>query len=268
MPIEKVDGVILRKLDLGFDIIPRQVIDSLETSDQIAMYTLLMTRPNNWVIRKEWVKDRLKIGEDRYRAARQKLEDLDIWTVAKISGEDGKMQGSVIWFNPLPPRYLKTDMSETPRLGKTAYLKNKRIIKEQENILSGISEKQSQPITENKKQRQKSSKFEKTTTEDKKTANLIWQAVDSLSPNSKPPNLEEWADTIRLMRERDKRTIEEITSVFLWAHNHNFWRQNIRSPEKLRKQFDNLNSRMISEKSKIPAFEYPERKKESLNEYI
>jgi hypothetical protein len=57
------------------------------------------------------------------------------------------------------------------------------------------------------------------------------------------PNLEKWADTIRLMRERDKLTIKEIRDVFDWANNDDFWQTNILCPATLRKQFPKLTAK-------------------------
>ena len=66
-------------------------------------------------------------------------------------------------------------------------------------------------------------------------------------PKTKKPNLGQWADTIRLMREQDGHTINEIRRVFLWAMADEFWWKNIRSPAKLREQFARLHGQMQNE---------------------
>ena len=76
--------------------------------------------------------------------------------------------------------------------------------------------------------------------EDKYFAEYMALQIKELNPNSKNPNLNSWANEIRLMRERDNRDIQEITRIFDWANNDSFWRTNILSPSKLRKQFDQL----------------------------
>ena len=53
-----------------------------------------------------------------------------------------------------------------------------------------------------------------------------------------------WADVIRLMRERDGFTAEQIREVFAWANDEPFWRPNIRSPRKLREKWDTLTGQM------------------------
>lgn len=58
--------------------------------------------------------------------------------------------------------------------------------------------------------------------------------------NSKKPNPQKWSDTFRLMIERDNRDPEEIKILIHWSQNNDFWKGNILSPEKLRKQYDTL----------------------------
>lgn len=75
-------------------------------------------------------------------------------------------------------------------------------------------------------------------------AQYMGEKLVEIMPNMKKPNLESWANEIRLMTERDNRTLEEIRSVFDWANNDSFWRTNILSPSKLRKQFDKLQLKL------------------------
>lgn len=70
------------------------------------------------------------------------------------------------------------------------------------------------------------------------------------SPFFKEPNLQKWADDIRLMLERDKRTEEQVAYLIDWCQQDSFWKSNILSPAKLRKQFDQLVIKIRSDKSK------------------
>ena len=67
----------------------------------------------------------------------------------------------------------------------------------------------------------------------------------------KAPNFESWANTIRLMRERDGRTHEGIKYLIDWTQNDEFWRGVILSPAKLREKFDQLVVRVKQQKSKV-----------------
>ena len=58
---------------------------------------------------------------------------------------------------------------------------------------------------------------------------------------------QKWADYIRLMIERDKRTPKQIRNMIDWCQADGFWRQNILSTAKLRKQYDTMAPRAMKE---------------------
>jgi len=89
----------------------------------------------------------------------------------------------------------------------------------------------------------------KFTDDDLKLAEWMEGRVKMISPSSKKANLDSWANTIRLMREVDERTLQEIGGLFDWANKDSFWCANILSPEKLRKQWDKLNAKRINHDS-------------------
>ena len=78
---------------------------------------------------------------------------------------------------------------------------------------------------------------------------FIFDRVKAIYPNAKQPNLDKWANTIRLIREYDKLSHKQIQTVFIWANNNSFWQANIRSPEKLREKYEELDIKMQSENS-------------------
>lgn len=82
--------------------------------------------------------------------------------------------------------------------------------------------------------------------DDLAVARTILEGVRSIVPNHKPPDLDRWAETIRLMRERDNRSHTEIVEIFQWANRDHFWKANILSPDKLREKFDQLTAQRIS----------------------
>ena len=84
------------------------------------------------------------------------------------------------------------------------------------------------------------------TPEDHTIARLIFEGVRSAAPSAKEPHWPTWADTIRLMREQDKRTGEEIVAMFEWANQENFWRANILSPNTLRDKWTKLEAKRLS----------------------
>ncbi|MCT4571408.1 DNA replication protein DnaD, partial [Bacillus thuringiensis] len=90
-------------------------------------------------------------------------------------------------------------------------------------------------ITTNKKT--SCHKFE---TCDMEHAKLLFQLILETNPEHKEPNFEKWANEFRLIRERDKKTNQQIVYLLEWSQDHSFWKKNILSPSKLRKQWDRL----------------------------
>lgn len=64
------------------------------------------------------------------------------------------------------------------------------------------------------------------------------------------PNLQNWADHIRLMIERDKREPKHIAQMIQFAREDDFWKSNILSTQKLRKNFDTLQAQYQAKLSK------------------
>jgi hypothetical protein len=75
---------------------------------------------------------------------------------------------------------------------------------------------------------------------DMELAQHFYSLILENNENAKQPNFEVWANDIRLMRERDIRTEEQIKYLMDWTQNDEFWKSNILSPSKLREKFDQL----------------------------
>jgi hypothetical protein len=78
------------------------------------------------------------------------------------------------------------------------------------------------------------------TPDDEKCARWLFGRILANNASARPPNFDLWADEVRLLRERDKRTHVEICELFQWAQADTFWRPNILSPTKLRDKWDQL----------------------------
>ena len=76
--------------------------------------------------------------------------------------------------------------------------------------------------------------------DDLRTAQWILGLLQKLNPNIKTPNLDTWANEVRLMNKVDNRSHREICELFQWANRDPFWQANILSPKKLREKWDQL----------------------------
>ena len=88
--------------------------------------------------------------------------------------------------------------------------------------------------------------IDKFSNDDLRCAEWFYSRLLVLNSEHKKPDIKKWADVIRLMREIDKRTYQQISDLFLWVNTDDFWQGNILSPVKLRKQWDALTIKMNS----------------------
>lgn len=82
-------------------------------------------------------------------------------------------------------------------------------------------------------------------------ANLLYQKILENNPDHKKPNLQTWANHVRLMMERDNRTEEQIAYLINWVQQDNFWKTVVLSTSKLREQFDKLVITIKSQREKV-----------------
>ena len=88
-----------------------------------------------------------------------------------------------------------------------------------------------------------------------KLAVLMRDTLKANVPTLKEPSLQAWARSFDIALRNDERMNEPhfVAEVIKWACADSFWRANIQSPEKLRKQFDQLTAKMESEAEKARA---------------
>lgn len=74
--------------------------------------------------------------------------------------------------------------------------------------------------------------------------------------------IRQWADVVRLMVDRDKRTLVEIRSLLVWASRHHFWKTNILSMGTFREKFTRLT---IQKKTEEKGHNSLQKREGSLN---
>ncbi len=104
-----------------------------------------------------------------------------------------------------------------------------------------ISDEARRSVKETRKKRESKLRFD---ADDFVFSQEMLSKIKEVAPKTKPPNLEEWSNCIRLMRENDGYTLDEIREVFDFANQDGFWRANILSPGKLRKHISSLHAQM------------------------
>ncbi len=72
-------------------------------------------------------------------------------------------------------------------------------------------------------------------------AKYLLEKINEHSPEYPPPsNWNRWADDMRIIMERKKKTPDQIKSLIDWIHSHDFWYKNILSAGKLKEKYDEL----------------------------
>ena len=69
--------------------------------------------------------------------------------------------------------------------------------------------------------------------------------------------MDSWANDIRLMVEKDKRTHKEICELYKWISADNFERTTVLGTSKLRKRWDNLKTKSLAGSSNIQLLRVP-----------
>lgn len=93
----------------------------------------------------------------------------------------------------------------------------------------------------------KPSKF-KFNDEQMRFADWFFGKIKTVAPATKKPNLDSWANTVRLMNENDNLSLRDMAEVFNWANSDSFWQTNILSIDKFRKQYPQLSAKMPKNK--------------------
>jgi len=92
------------------------------------------------------------------------------------------------------------------------------------------------------------------TQDDLDAAVAMWDELEAQLGQDSPrqPNYSRWANTVRLMRERDGREIQHIRALWRWCRQHSFWAANIQSPDKLREKWGQLAMQRKTERRQTP----------------
>lgn len=80
-------------------------------------------------------------------------------------------------------------------------------------------------------------------------ASRLYNNILVNNPDHKEPNLQTWANDVRLMMEQDKRTEAQISFLMDWVQKDSFEMGNVLSVSKLRKRYDDLVMKVKRERN-------------------
>lgn len=80
-----------------------------------------------------------------------------------------------------------------------------------------------------------------------KISEYLLEQIRKMNPDVKQPDLQKWSDEVRLMIEVDNRPIDDVREVMRWMYTKDtFWKTVTLSPTKFRKNYDQINSKRLS----------------------
>lgn len=82
-------------------------------------------------------------------------------------------------------------------------------------------------------------------------ASQLYKMIKTNNVNFKTPNLQNWSNDMRLIVERDERTLKQVSTLIDWSQRNDFWHRNILSPQSLRKHWDKLVLQWKAENKKV-----------------
>lgn len=91
----------------------------------------------------------------------------------------------------------------------------------------------------------------------KKLAILLLKLIRK-NQDIKEPDLDKWANTIRLTIEADKHSGKDVQEMIVWATQHNFWGGVVLSPSSLRKNWDKMSAQKSKKSNSQSSREWKE----------
>ena len=168
------------------------------------------------------------------------LSEYQVRRSAKILKEEGFIDTKLKRANGSPTLHYKVNMDKLSE-SILKKLKNRNLTNlSNDSEVSSVSLTVDDTVDEQTVDSNTSRSKLKFETHHLKLAELLYKQIQNNSPNYKEPDLEKWANEFRLMMERDKREGKEIQNLIIRSQSHDFWKKNILSPSKLRKQYDRL----------------------------
>jgi hypothetical protein len=124
MPIKKETSARLVKEKVPYEIISRDVVQSLTNPTALALYTYLLTLPEHWIVRRTQLLEHFDgLGRDRYDAGMRQLKGLGVVWIAETRNELGHVVDRTIVVETVP-KVGKPTIGENPQVGKATIGEN------------------------------------------------------------------------------------------------------------------------------------------------
>jgi hypothetical protein len=125
MPIHKLDT---HQNDLPYFMLSREVVQSIDNPDALAIWCYLQSKPQNWVVLEDQIRYHFDIGRSKYLQAMKCLRELGLYKVIRIKDEQNRFVSNEFHIYPFP--YLR----DSEHTEMHTDIKEKEIPKEKEKV--------------------------------------------------------------------------------------------------------------------------------------
>lgn len=232
----------------------------------ILVYMLSM--PDDWTFYMDELVQHATDGERSFRAGFKELQDCGYVVRRPIrEGQRIKAWETIVHEVPQDDSLLcgfedvQKQQVQNEDVQKL-HVQNSRLLSTDTNqVLKELNTENNQVLKKEKEQEQEPKPKEKKKEPSRKQvfddssfelqmANLLFDKIKSDVPTFRKPNLQAWADQVRLMHQQDGLSEQQIEYLINWATSNSFWKANILSTKKLRDKATTLIMQIKAERDK------------------
>lgn len=125
MPIHKLET---HQNDLPYFMLSRDVVQSIENPDALAIWCYLQSKPQNWVVLEDEIRYHFDIGRSKYLQAMKYLRELGLYKVVRLKDAQNRFVSNEFHIYPFP--YLR----DSEHTEMHTDIKEKEIPKEKEKV--------------------------------------------------------------------------------------------------------------------------------------
>ena len=136
-PIMKETSARLVKEKVPYEIISRDVIQSITNPVALALYAYLITLPEHWIVRRTHLLDHFDgLGRERYDTAMKQLKNLGIVWIMDQRNALGQITDKVIMVESVP-KVGKPTSRGNPQVGETDHIEIQTLLRDTDNTTTG-----------------------------------------------------------------------------------------------------------------------------------
>jgi hypothetical protein len=128
--------------EIPYEMVSREVAQSITNPNALAIWLYLLTKPEDWIVRRTDIKKHFSIGDVGYKKAIDHLVELGLFHKEFVRSESGLFTDSIIHIYPVPNRIADNRIADNRNSDKsidgepdnriTSTLKENRLFKEEE----------------------------------------------------------------------------------------------------------------------------------------